>query len=70
MGTGKNGSFVDLIKAIAHSLEVSVEFDFIPMPDHLIDKYQYFTQAEISKLRCAGYQVPFLSQKKEFMIML
>lgn len=60
VGTGKATSFVDLIKAIAYSLEVPVEFDFIPMPDHLREKYQYFTQTEMSKLRLAGYQDPFL----------
>lgn len=64
VGTGKATSFVDLIKAIAYSLEVPVKFDFIPMPDHLREKYQYFTQAEMSKLRNAGYQESFLSPEQ------
>lgn len=61
VGSGQSTSFVELISAIAHSLNVPVEFDFVPMPDHLRDKYQYFTQADISKLRLAGYNSPFSS---------
>ena len=33
----------------------------IDMPERLRDKYQYFTQAEMNKLRAAGYTAPFLS---------
>jgi len=34
---------------------------FIDMPPGLAEKYQYFTQAEMSKLRSAGYAKPFTS---------
>lgn len=61
VGTGTARSFRDLITAIASSLELTVEFDFVPMPDHLRERYQYFTQADIAKLRLAGYSVPFRS---------
>ena len=35
--------------------------DFIDLPEALKDKYQYFTQADIQKLRDAGYDRPFTS---------
>ena len=31
------------------------------MPDHIRDKYQYHTQADLAKLRAAGYRAPFVS---------
>lgn len=61
VGTGEARSFCDLLTAIASALEVPINFDFVPMPDHLRDRYQYFTQADITKLRSAGYATPFRS---------
>ena len=40
-------------------MEEEPEMDFIDLPDALKNKYQYFTQADISKLRAAGYDKPF-----------
>lgn len=59
VGTGRARSFRDLITAVATALDVPVEFDFVPMPDHLRERYQYLTQADISKLRSAGYSEAF-----------
>lgn len=61
VGTGQARSFRDLITAIAKALDVSIEFNFAPMPEHLKDRYQYFTMADVSKLRSAGYVLPFHS---------
>ena len=61
VGTGQARSFRDLITAIAKALDVPIEFNFAPMPDHLKDRYQYFTMADVSKLRSAGYALPFHS---------
>jgi nucleoside-diphosphate-sugar epimerase len=36
-----------------------IEIEFIDMPDDIKDKYQYFTQANINKLRSIGYTKPF-----------
>lgn len=60
VGTGRAQSFND----IAHSVidwhdKGSVEY--IPFPDHLKGRYQSFTQADISALRAAGYDAPFLT---------
>ena len=35
--------------------------DFIPMPEVIRDKYQYFTEAEMGKIRKAGYRKPIQS---------
>jgi ADP-L-glycero-D-manno-heptose 6-epimerase len=61
IGSGRARSFRDLITAIATALDLPIEFDFVPMPEHLRGRYQYFTEAEIGKLRAAGYDAPFHS---------
>ena len=61
IGSGRARSFRDLIGAVATALDLPIEFDFVPMPEHLRGRYQYFTQAEMSKLRTAGYDAPFYS---------
>lgn len=61
IGTGRARSFRDLITAIAKALDIPVEFDFIPMPEYLRARYQYFTQAEMGKLFSVGYKDPFCS---------
>ena len=40
------------------SLKLAPRIEFIDMPETLRDKYQYFTQADISKLRATGYTRP------------
>jgi len=59
IGTGQANSFRDVISSIAEALQVPVNFDFVPMPVDLRDRYQYFTQAEMAKLRNAGYRPKF-----------
>lgn len=61
IGTGEARSFIDLIDSIGMALDLPVQYDFVPMPEHLQDRYQYFTQANISKLRSAGYIASFHS---------
>jgi ADP-L-glycero-D-manno-heptose 6-epimerase len=58
VGTGKARSFGD-VGRIAVSL-VGGEVQHIPMPDHLRGKYQRFTQADLTRLRAAGYSAPFV----------
>mgnify|MGYP000256496801 CR=1 FL=1 len=60
-GTGRARTWLDLGRAIFAAMGCAPEIDFIEMPVHLRDKYQYHTQADISKLRRAGYTAPFLS---------
>ena len=59
LGTGQARSFYDLAANtfIAQGLQPNIEF--IDMPLDIRDKYQYFTEANMNKLRTAGYTAPF-----------
>ncbi len=59
VGTGKARTFLDLAKAIFSALNMEPNIRFIEMPEHLKDKYQYFTEADITSLRNAGYKENF-----------
>ena len=56
MGAGNARTWLDLANAIFAALEMEPAIDFIDMPEILKDKYQYFTQADISKLKKAGFK--------------
>lgn len=60
-GTGAARTWLDLGRAIFSALGRAPAIHFIEMPDLLRDKYQYHTQADVSKLRSAGYVSPFTS---------
>ncbi len=60
-GTGQARSFLDLGKALFDALDLPAAIEFIPTPENIRNTYQYYTQAEISKLRSAGYQKEFTS---------
>jgi ADP-L-glycero-D-manno-heptose 6-epimerase len=60
-GTGKARTWVDLAKALFAAMRKSPKIDFIDMPDTIRDKYQYHTQADIMKIRDAGYSQPFMN---------
>lgn len=61
VGTGNARSFYDLAKNTFISMGLQPNIEFIPMPEDIRDKYQYFTQAKMEKLRKAGYTKPFYS---------
>jgi len=61
VGTGKARTWVDLVSAVFNAMDKPVNIEFIDMPNHLKEKYQYFTQADISKIRNAGYTKPISS---------
>jgi len=61
VGTGQARTWIDLAKAVFSALERPPEIDFVEMPEHLRDRYQYRTQASIEKLRAAGYAASFCS---------
>ena len=60
VSTGRAQSFYELAEATFHALGMEPNIRFIDMPDHLRGKYQYYTQAEMDKLRDAGYDKPFM----------
>lgn len=57
-GSGQARSFLDLTKAVYAALGLPERIEFMPMPDDLKGKYQYFTEAPMAKLRQAGYPYP------------
>ncbi len=61
LGTGKARSFNDLAKSVFSALNIPVNIEYIDTPEDIRDKYQYFTEAAMSKLRKAGYTKEFTS---------
>lgn len=56
LGSGQAHTWVELARAIFAALGLEPDIAFVDMPEQLRDKYQYFTQADVSKLRAAGYR--------------
>lgn len=59
VGTGKGRSFNDLAQAVFSAAGRPVKIHYVDMPETLRGKYQYYTQADMGKLRAAGYTKPF-----------
>lgn len=55
VGTGKARNWNDLAKATFAAMGKEAAIEYIPMPEHLQGKYQYYTQADMSKIQNAGY---------------
>jgi len=61
LGTGKARSFNDLGVATFQALGLTPTIEYIDTPADIRDKYQYFTEATMQKLRSIGYDKPFTS---------
>ncbi len=61
LGTGRARSFLDLARSVFSALDQSERINFIDTPSDIRDKYQYFTEANMVKLRSIGYSFPFTS---------
>ncbi len=61
LGTGEARSFLDLAKATFRALSIEPNIEFIDTPLDIRDKYQYYTQAEMDKLRKIGYTRAFIT---------
>lgn len=61
VGTGRARSFNDLANAVFDALGTQSNIEYIPTPEDIREKYQYFTEADISKLRETGYTGSFTS---------
>lgn len=59
VGTGKAQTFKELAEAIFSALNTNARIEYIDMPEDIKDKYQYFTEADITKLRRVGYSRMF-----------
>jgi ADP-L-glycero-D-manno-heptose 6-epimerase len=61
VGTGRARTWNDLAAALFVAAGKPLNIDYIPMPEVLRDKYQYFTEADMQRLRKAGYTKQFTS---------
>ncbi len=61
VGTGEARSYLSLTKAVFSSMNLDENIGFIDTPEDLLGKYQYFTCANIQKLRAIGYTESFFS---------
>ena len=61
IGSGAARTWLDLAKAVFAALNRKPNIQFIEMPEAIRDKYQYFTQANLGRLRAAGYAAPVTS---------
>ena len=59
VGTGKAHTWNELALGLFKALAIKPKIEYFDMPDELKDTYQYFTQADISKLHAAGYTKKF-----------
>lgn len=59
VGTGEARTWNDLAKALFTAVGKPINIEYIEMPQILRDKYQYFTQADMTKLRSVGFTKPF-----------
>ncbi len=61
LGSGKARSFYDLAAATFSAMNKPLNIEYIDIPADIRDKYQYFTEANMQKLRSAGYDSPFFT---------
>jgi ADP-L-glycero-D-manno-heptose 6-epimerase len=58
LGSGEARSFEDMARAVFTAAGKNAQIDYTPMPPAIRDKYQYFTQAKMERLKAAGYAKP------------
>jgi len=63
LGTGNASTFLDLVNNTFSAMGIEPHIEFMDTPEDIRDKYQYFTEAKMDKLRSMGYEKPFTSLK-------
>lgn len=61
IGTGHAATWIELVTALFDSFGKPVNIEFIDMPHDIRGKYQYFTEANLLKLKAAGYNKPIMN---------
>ncbi len=61
LGSGKARTFLELTKSVFKAMQLPENISFIDTPEDIRDKYQYFTEAQMTKLRSIGYEKEFTS---------
>jgi ADP-L-glycero-D-manno-heptose 6-epimerase len=57
VGFGRARTWNDLVLAIFDAMQKKSDIQYVSMPSHVRDQYQYFTEANINKLKSVGYAV-------------
>lgn len=60
-GTGQARTFLDLARSTFRAMEIEEKISYIDTPEDIRDTYQYFTEADMSKMKKIGYKKPFWS---------
>ncbi|MBT3785299.1 NAD-dependent epimerase/dehydratase family protein, partial [bacterium] len=71
LGNGKTLTWIELISPIFTALKLEPEIKFIPMPEELRDKYQYFTKADMNRFLstgCEQVQTPHAESIRDFVL--
>jgi ADP-L-glycero-D-manno-heptose 6-epimerase len=61
LGTGQARTFLDLVRATFKAMGKPERIEFIPTPESLRARYQYFTEAKMDRLRAQGFTAKFTS---------
>jgi ADP-L-glycero-D-manno-heptose 6-epimerase len=61
LGTGNARTFLDLVRGVFKAMHREEKIEFVDTPIEIRDKYQYFTEAKMTKLKAAGYTENFTS---------
>ena len=64
VGTGKADTFLELVKSTFDAMGIEQNISFIDTPEDIRDKYQYFTEANMNKLRSIGYDKKFYTLRE------
>jgi ADP-L-glycero-D-manno-heptose 6-epimerase len=64
IGSGKARTWLDLSRAVFAALKSKPKIEFVEMPETIRDKYQYFTEANLARLRGTGYTAPTTTLEK------
>ncbi len=60
-GTGRAQTWLELMEALHDAVGRKLDVDWVDIPEAIRDRYQYFTEADMTRLRAAGYDKPFAS---------
>ena len=64
LGTGKADTFLELVKSTFDAMNIEQNITFVDTPEDIRDKYQYFTEAKMDKLRKIGYNKKFYTLRE------
>jgi len=67
LGTGKARTFRDLVSSTFEAMSLEPMISFVDTPEDIRDKYQYFTEADMGKLRRVGYEKDFTTLEEGVM---